>query len=223
MDKAFLQREIMNKMKFSNRLHPASQKYKGDYFQEWDFRQRVITDRMWSPYFTMHQAKGANGGAWPPELSKVTTHMPGLINYPYNLMTGYHYNAPFGLDVPEGRYFNPYFDHMIISMPPQLHDGMLEYEDGTPSSIPQMAHDVSEFIAYVGKNKNPDMKIVICMAACIMGTFYPISYLFTKYHYVNTYSHRLEVYAVKNGGYKKFREKMFKSHKTAGNWIGNFS
>jgi hypothetical protein len=28
---------------------------------------------------------------------------------------------------------------------------------------------------------------------------------------------------VKNGGYKKFREKMFKSHKIPGNWLGNFS
>jgi len=73
---------------------------------------------MWSPYFTMHQAKGANGGSWPPDLSKATTHMPGLTNYPYNILTGYHYNAPFGHDVPEGRYYNPYFDHMIIAMPP---------------------------------------------------------------------------------------------------------
>merc|ERR1740139_674742 len=58
---------------------------------------------------------------------------PGLANYPYNLLTGYHYKPPFGLDVPEGRYFNPYYDHMIIAMPPQLHDGMIEYDDGGPS------------------------------------------------------------------------------------------
>jgi hypothetical protein len=25
---------------------------------------------------------------------------------------------------------------MIIAMPPQLHDGMIEYDDGTPSSAP---------------------------------------------------------------------------------------
>jgi hypothetical protein len=50
-----------------------------------------------------------------------------------------------------------------------------------------------------------------------------VSYLFTKYHYVNTYSHRLELYAVKNGGYKKFREKAFKTHKTSGNWLGAYS
>ena len=86
-----------------------------------------------------------------------------------------------------------------------------------------MAHDVSEFLSYVGKNKVPDTKMIMGMIAFVCMTFYPVSYFFTKYHYVNTYSHRLEVYAVKNGGYKKFREKMFKSHKTPGNWIGNYS
>lgn len=86
-----------------------------------------------------------------------------------------------------------------------------------------MAHDVSEYIAYLGKSRVPDQKVVIGMVLCIVATFYPISYLFTKYHYVNTYSHRFEVYAVKNGGYKKFREKMFKTHKIQGNWLGAYS
>lgn len=61
------------------------------------------------------------------------------------------------------------------------------------------------------------------MVGFIIATFYPVSYFFTKYHYVNTYSHRFEIYAVKNGGYKKFREKMFKSHKIPGNWLGAYS
>jgi len=148
---------------------------------------------------------------------------PGLSSYPYNLLTGYHYNAPFGLDVPEGRYFNPYYDHMIIAMPPQLHDGMIEYDDGTPSSAPQMAHDVSEYLSYLAKSKVPDTKVVLSMILFVTFTFYPISYLFTKYHYINTYSHRFEVYAVKNGGYKKFREKAFKTHKVPGNWLGAYS
>jgi len=42
---------------------------------------------------------------------------PGGICYIYNIMTGYHFQAPFGTDVPKGKYFNPYFDHMIIGMP----------------------------------------------------------------------------------------------------------
>lgn len=100
---------------------------------------------------------------------------------------------------------------------------MIEYDDGTPSSAPQMAHDVSEYLKYIGSSKVPDTKVVICMIGCIIATFYPISYFFTKYHYINVHSHRFEVYAVKNGGYKKFREKQFKTHKIPGNWLGNFS
>jgi ubiquinol-cytochrome c reductase cytochrome c1 subunit len=42
-------------------------------------------------------------------------------------MTGYHFKAPYGMDVPKGKHFNPYFDHMIIGMPRQLYDGMLDY------------------------------------------------------------------------------------------------
>merc|ERR1711976_823138 len=99
----------------------------------------------------IHPAHQKNRGAFSP----------GLINYSYNLSTGYHYNPPFGLDVPEGRYFNPYYDHMIIAMPPQLHDGMIEYDDGTPSSAPQMAHDVSEYLMFVARAKVPDTKMVL--------------------------------------------------------------
>lgn len=223
VDKGFSQSELKKKMVYLPKVHPAHQKYRGDFFQEWDFRQRQIHDRIWPPYMTVHQAKNANLGVWPPELSKAATHQPGGVNYPYNLLTGYHYNSPFGLDVPEGRYFNPYYDHMIIAMPPQLHDGMIEYDDGTPSSAPQMAHDVAEYISYLGKNKSCDQKVVVAMMLGVVATFYPISYLFTKYHYVNTYSYRLELYAVKSGGYKKFREKMFKTHKVNGNWLGLYS
>jgi hypothetical protein len=33
---------------------------------------------------------------------------------------------------------------------------MIEYDDGTPSSAPQMAHDVSEYLSFVSKAKVPD-------------------------------------------------------------------
>ena len=46
------------------------------------------------------------------------------------------------MDIPKGKHFNPYFDHMIIGMPRQLHDGMIDFDDGTPASAPQMAYDV---------------------------------------------------------------------------------
>merc|ERR1712060_363037 len=100
---------------------------------------------------------------------------------------------------------------------------MIEYDDGTPSSAPQMAHDVAEYVSYLGKNKSCDQKIVVCIMLGIAATFLPVSYMFTNYHYVNTYSYRLECYAMKSGGYKKFREKMFKTHKSSGNWLGAYT
>ena len=33
---------------------------------------------------------------------------PGGINYIYNIMTGYHFKAPYGMEVPKGKHFNPY-------------------------------------------------------------------------------------------------------------------
>ena len=38
---------------------------------------------------------------------------------------------------------------MIIGMSRQLKDGMLDFEDGTPASTPQMANDVANFIFFM--------------------------------------------------------------------------
>ncbi len=100
---------------------------------------------------------------------------------------------------------------------------MIEYDDGVKASSPQMAHDVSEYLMFLAHSKVPDTKVMLMMACLISATMYPVSYMFTKYHYVNVYSHRFEVYAVKSGGYKKFREKAFKTHKIPGNWLGQYS
>merc|ERR1719326_133967 len=58
-------------------------------------------------------------------------------------------------------------------MPPQLHDGMIEYDDGVPSSAPQMAHDVSEYLKFVATSKVPDTKIVLNMILFVSFTMYP--------------------------------------------------
>ena len=38
---------------------------------------------------------------------------------------------------------------MVIGMPRQLYDGMIDYDDGVPTSTPQMAFDVANFITYM--------------------------------------------------------------------------
>lgn len=62
------------------------------------------------------EGKNANNGVWPVDLSKIRFR-PGGINYIFNILTGYYYKPPYGIDIPKGKYFNPYYDHMIIGMP----------------------------------------------------------------------------------------------------------
>jgi len=62
------------------------------------------------------EAKNANGGVWPTDFSKIHKR-PGGVNYIYNILTGYHFKSPYGIDIPKGKSFNPYFDHMILGMP----------------------------------------------------------------------------------------------------------
>jgi ubiquinol-cytochrome c reductase cytochrome c1 subunit len=202
LDKAYKQLELAALVSnFS--IHPAHHHFKQYYYQEWDERDRVPHDRMYPPYFSQDEAKNANGGVWPTDLSKIRFR-PGGINYVYNILTGYHYKPPYGIDIPKGKYFNPYFDHMIIGMPRQLHDGMLEYEDGTPASAPQMAYDVSNFISYMQRrigNKRPDKKAKMLMVFTGICLVYPFKYLKTRAFYRNLLSTRWEMYAVRDGLY----------------------
>jgi ubiquinol-cytochrome c reductase cytochrome c1 subunit len=117
VDKVFSQQELITKMKDTPPVHPGHQIRRGYYFNEWDYRQRLIHDRIWSTYMTRDHAKSANAGLWPVDLARTAEHNPAHAGYIYNILTGYHYLAPFGADVPEGRYFNPYHHHMIIGMP----------------------------------------------------------------------------------------------------------
>jgi ubiquinol-cytochrome c reductase cytochrome c1 subunit len=117
VEKAFSQEELITKMKDTPPIHPGHQMRRAFYFNEWDYRQRMIHDRIWSTYMTRDHAKGANQGLWPVDLTRATEHNAAHSGFVYNIMTGYHYIPPFGHEVPEGRYFNPYHHHMIIGMP----------------------------------------------------------------------------------------------------------
>ena len=58
----------------------------------------------------------------------------------------------------EGMSYNPYFPGGWISMAQQLFDEMLEYEDGTPASVSQMAKDVSTFLRWTSEFEHDDRK-----------------------------------------------------------------
>lgn len=102
-----------------------------------------------------------------------------------------------------------YFDHMIMGMPRQLFDGMIDYEDGTPASTPQMAVDVANFIAYMQRRdgaRAPDKKIRNMMFVCGIALAWPIFKLRLKAIFRGMWSYRFESYAVRdNLGYKHWK------------------
>ena len=110
-------------------------------------------DQFRSPFPNEEAAKATFGGAVPPDLSLIVNAREGHADYVYGILTGFT-DPPKGFEVPAGRYYNKYFPAHLIAMPPPLHDGIVEYADGTKATVPQMAHDVVTFLAWAA---NPEM------------------------------------------------------------------
>ena len=108
-------------------------------------RPGKLTDPLPKPYANDEAGRAANGGALPPDLSLMVKARHSGLDYVFSLLTGYC-DAPAGKAMPAGLYYNPYFPGGAISMPPPLMDGQVEYEDGTPATVTQMAKDVSVFL-----------------------------------------------------------------------------
>lgn len=71
--------------------------------------------------------------------------------------------------IPPGKYFNIWFPGCLISMPPPLFADAVEYADGTEATVDQMAHDVSEFLAWTAEpkleeRKQTGMKVLLFLA-----------------------------------------------------------
>ena len=106
-----------------------------------------------SPFPNEEAARAALGGALPPDLSLIVNAREGHADYVYGILTGF-VTPPKGFQVPAGKYYNEYFPGHLIAMPPPLHDGVVEYADGTKATIPQMAHDVVTFLEWTS---NPEL------------------------------------------------------------------
>ena len=97
-------------------------------------------------------AAASNGGAVPPDLSVIVPARSGGADYIYALLTGYD-EVPHDFHLSEGMNYNTYFEGNQIAMAPQLFEGSVEYADGTPATVEQMAHDVTMFLAWSGDPK----------------------------------------------------------------------
>jgi cytochrome c1 len=135
-----------------------------------------LADPIIGPYKNDLQARAAQNGALPPDLSliakarSVESHAPwysqwlhmlydiaigyqeGGPDYLYALLTGYH-EPPAGMHMTDGMNYNVAFPGHQIAMPaPLSKDNFVEYqpESGVKGSLEQNAHDVSAFLAWAG-------------------------------------------------------------------------
>ncbi len=113
-------------------------------------RPGKLSDKIPGPYKNEEQARSANNGAYPPDLSLMVKARVAGIDYIFGLLTGY-VESPAGKTLLPGLHYNPYFPGGAIAMGKQLSDGQVDYEDGTPSTESQMAKDVACFLAWTSE------------------------------------------------------------------------
>jgi ubiquinol-cytochrome c reductase cytochrome c1 subunit len=107
-------------------------------------------DRFAAPFPNEKAARAANNGAYPPDLSVITKARAGGANYVFGILTGYG-EAPADLTMQEGMNYNTYFPGLQIAMPAPLSEGSVEYADGTPATVEQMASDVTMFMTWAAE------------------------------------------------------------------------
>jgi ubiquinol-cytochrome c reductase cytochrome c1 subunit len=138
-------------------------------------------DRFASPYPNAKAAAAANGGAVPPDLSVMakartieragpwfleplnwfsdifTNYQEQGPDYLYALLTGYH-EAPAGMTMSPGMYYNAAFPGHQIAMPPPLSDGVVTYPEGVPATLDNYARDVTAFMMWTAEPKLEERK-----------------------------------------------------------------
>lgn len=140
-------------------------------------RPGKLSDLIPGPYKNEEQARSANNGAYPPDLSLMVKARPGGIDYIVALLTGY-VEPPAGKAMLPGLHYNPYFPGGAIAMAKQLVDGQVEYEDGTPATETQMAKDVAAFLAWVAEPEHDERKkgglqfMIAILAALALSGYY---------------------------------------------------
>ena len=113
-------------------------------------RPGKLSDKFVMPYDNVQAAQAANGGAYPPDMSVLVKARGGGVDYIYSLLQGYE-DPPMGVTLDDGVYYNKYMYGNKIKMSNQLSDGLVEYSDGTISTVEQMSKDVTTFLMWAAE------------------------------------------------------------------------
>ena len=109
------------------------------------------------PYPNEKAARAANNGGYPVDLSLIIKARKYGADYLFALLRGF-VKAPSTFHLMPGMYYNPYFEGHQIAMAPPLAEGIVSYSDGTPATIEQMAHDVTNFLAWASEPEMEERK-----------------------------------------------------------------
>lgn len=137
-------------------------------------RKARPSDKFVPPYANEDAARAANGGSYPPDLSLITKAREHGPDYVYSLMTGYT-SPPADVTPVPNKYYNPYFPTHFISMPPPLTNDIVTYQDGTPATMDQMAHDVVVFLQWAAEPETTvrkQMGVKVLVFLFIMSVFF---------------------------------------------------
>jgi len=113
-------------------------------------RPAKLSDKFVMPYANEEEAKSANGGAYPPDMSVLVKARKGGADYIYSLLLGYE-DSPVDIKLDDGVYYNKYMYGNNIKMSAPLFDELVEYSDGTKATTEQMAKDVVNFLMWAAE------------------------------------------------------------------------
>uniref|UniRef100_A0A663DXV8 Cytochrome c n=2 Tax=Aquila chrysaetos chrysaetos TaxID=223781 RepID=A0A663DXV8_AQUCH len=155
-------------------------------------RPGKISDYFPKPYPNAEAARAANNGALPPDLSYIVNARHGGEDYVFSLLTGYC-DPPAGVTVREGLHYNPYFPGQAIGMAPPIYNEILEFDDGTPATMSQIAKDICTFLRWAAEPEHDHRKRMGLKMLMISGLLISLLY-YMKRHKWSVLKSRKMVY-----------------------------
>ncbi|XP_046992522.1 cytochrome c1, heme protein, mitochondrial [Schistocerca americana] len=143
-------------------------------------RPGKLSDYFPDPYPNEEAARAANNGAYPPDLTYITSARHGGEDYVFSLLTGYC-DPPAGVVLREGQYYNPYFPGGAISMAQALYNEVIEYSDGTPATASQLAKDVSTFLKWAAEPEHDERKQMLIKVLFIFPMLLGVVYYIKRH------------------------------------------
>jgi len=153
-----------------------------DEFGEPTERPAIPADRFAKPFPNDVAAAASNGGAVPPDLSLLSKARAGGADHIYGVLVGYRDEVPADkadeISLTATQYYNEYYPGHVISMAPPLFEGAVEYQDGTPATVEQMAKDVSAFLTWAAEptmeeRKRTGIKVILFLIV-MTAVFYAV-------------------------------------------------